>query len=461
MTLNMPALTPGTLFARETLWQSWLDVEATLAEVQADMGIIPESAASGIRKVALLDRIGVDALEADIRITHAPILSLTRLLARAAGKAGAYVHWGATTQNVMQTGRILLVREADREIRKALAEALLQLADMAEAHADTLMPGRTNRQHALPITFGFKVAGWIEELSRSIDRLDGGGRRLFALPFGGAVGAMHAFGPEGRELNRRLAARLDLRELLVPGRSNNDLFADYIVQLSLVAMTIERIASELYLLMTQEIGEIAERLDNGTVGSSTMPHKVNPKYVVRVLADTAELRSLAAPAMETGRSSHEGDSATNQLLGSILDRAIPLAWEMAQRFENLLARTEVKASKMACNANQTGGAIATERLMMMLAPLTGRSEAHDLIHNAIEHISDPATTVTEILRRDSSILAHLSETQITAALDPAGYCGDSSAIARDAAAAGRRMAEELQGRPGDFPFPDRLIATPG
>ncbi|WP_417691621.1 lyase family protein [Roseibium sp.] len=446
MTLSTPVLTPSTLFARETLWQSWLDVEATLAEVQADMGMIPESAARGIRAVALLDRIGVDALEADIRITHAPILSLTRLLAKAAGKAGAYVHWGATTQNVMQTGRILLVREADLEIRKILASALLQLAEMAETHADTLMAGRTNRQHALPITFGFKVAGWIEELSRSIDRLEGGGRRLFALPFGGAVGAMHAFGPQGRELNRRLAARLDLSELLVPGRSNNDLFADYIVQQSLLAMTIERIASELYLLMTQEIGEITERLDDGTVGSSTMPHKINPKYVVRVLADAAELRNLAAPAMETGRSSHEGDSATNQLLSSVLDRAIPLAWEMAQRFENLLARTEVQAAKMKDNANQTGGAIATERLMMLLAPMTGRSEAHDLIHHAIEHLPDPEITVTEALRKDSAILAHLSEAEITAALDPAGYCGDSSAIARDAATVARRMAGGLKSR---------------
>ncbi|SPF81487.1 lyase family protein [Pseudoprimorskyibacter insulae] len=443
MMLNTPALTPGTLFARETLWQSWLDVEAALSEVQAEMGVIPESAAQGIRDAARLDVIGIEALEADIQVTHAPILSLTRLLARTAGEAGAYVHWGATTQNVMQTGRILLVREADREIRKALAGVLTRFSDLADTHADTLMAGRTNRQHALPITFGFKVAGWIEELTRSVDRLDGGARRLFALPFGGAVGAMHAFGAEGRELNRRLAARLGLRELLVPGRTNNDLFADYVVQLSLLAMTVERIASELYLLMSQEIGEISERLDHGTVGSSTMPHKINPKYVVRVLADTAELRGLAAPAMETGRSSHEGDSATNQLLGSILDRAIPLAWDMARRFEGLIARIEVNAPVMARNANLTGGAIATERLMMMLAPMIGRAEAHDLVHHAIENHSEEQCSVADALRNDSTVLAHLSDAQIADALDPTGYCGDSSSIARDAAIAGRRTAERL------------------
>ncbi|MCB1332721.1 MAG: hypothetical protein KDK26_03505 [Roseivivax sp.] len=442
MKIGTPELTPHTLFARETLWQSWLDVEAALAEVQAEMGMIPATAASGIRKAATLDAIGIDALQADIAVTHAPILSLTRLLARAAGEDGAWVHWGATTQNVMQTGRILLIREADGAIRRALSAALLRLADLAQTHAQTLMPGRTNRQHALPITFGFKVAGWIEELSRAVDRLDCGGRRLFVLPFGGAVGAMHAFGPQGQELNTRLAQRFGLGTLLVPGRAINDLFADYVVQLSLLAMSVERIAAELYLLMTEEIGEISETLDAGTVGSSTMPHKVNPKYVVRVLADAAELRSLAAPAMETGRSSHEGDSATNQLLGAVTDRAVPLAWTLAERFEGLLGRIAVNAPRMAQNAGLTGGAIATERLMMLLAPKTGRAAAHDLIHHALERRPEGAT-LAQALLTEPDIARHVDAAQIDRALDPAGYCGDSARIAGDAAQMARQLAAAL------------------
>ncbi|MBF51471.1 MAG: fumarate lyase [Confluentimicrobium sp.] len=436
-------LQPATLFAKETLWQSWLDVEATLAEVQSDMGMIPAEAGPAIRKAARLEIIGTEALEADLRITHAPILSLTRLLAGAAGPQGAYVHWGATTQNVMQTGRILLIREADAALRLSLAGSLDRLAALAETHADTLMAGRTNRQHALPITFGFKVAGWIEEIGRAVDRLDCGGRRLFVLPFGGAVGAMHAFGAEGRALNERLAAALGLGTLLVPGRAINDLFADYIVQLSLLAMTVERIADELYLLMTQEIGEVSEALDKGTVGSSTMPHKVNPKYVVRVLADAAELRGLAVPAMETGRSSHEGDSARNQLIGSVMDRAVPLAWSMAERFEALLGRIEIDAPRMAQNAALTGGAIATEGLMMLLAPRAGRAEAHDLIHHALEHAA-PGLTAAEALVGDADLARHLDADTITQALDPAGYCGDSRRMALDAAAFGRELSAELR-----------------
>ncbi|MWB78794.1 adenylosuccinate lyase family protein [Pseudooceanicola sp. 216_PA32_1] len=437
MKVNTPGLTPGTLFARETLWQSWLDVEAALAEVQAEMEMIPAWAAEGIRAAATLDKIGIEALQADIRVTHAPVLSMTRLLGRAAGEAGAYVHWGATTQNVMQTGRILLIRQADGAIRRALGAALDRLAEMAATHAGTLMAGRTNRQHALPITFGFKVAGWIEELTRAVDRLDGGGRRLFVLPFGGAVGAMHAFGPQGQELNTRLAARFGLGALLVPGRAINDLFADYVVQLALMAMTIERIAAELYLLMTEEIGEISETLDPGTVGSSTMPHKINPKFVVRVLAEAAELRGIAGSALETGRSSHEGDAAKNQLLSSVLDRAIPLAWTLAEGFDGLLRRIAVNAPRMERNARLSGGAIATEGLMMLLAPRAGRAVAHDLIHHALDRRA--GGSVAEALKADGGLRAHLSEAEIDAALDPANYCGDSARIAQDAA----RMAREL------------------
>ncbi|WEX11260.1 lyase family protein [Chelativorans sp. AA-79] len=443
MNVLAPGLTPLTLFSRETLWQSWLDIEAALAETQAELGIIPDWAAKDIRAAAVLEQIGVEALEADIRRTMAPILSLTRLLGKAAGEAGSYVHWGATTQNVMQTGRILLIREADRAIRQALSTSLDMLAGLASENADTLTVGRTNRQHAVPITFGFKVAGWIEEMARAAERLDGGGERLFALPFGGAVGAMHAFGAQGREINRRLAARLGLRELLVPGRAVNDLFADYVVQLSLLAMTIERIASELYLLMTQEIGEVFEKLDSGTVGSSTMPHKVNPKFVMKVLAEAAELRGLAGTALETGRSSHEGDAAVNQLLSSVLDRAIPLAWTLAENLDRLLSRIAVDAERMAENARISGGAIATEKLMMLLAPKTGRAAAHDLIHHALDgRLQDPHD-IAGALAADEAIGAYMQPGEIRATLDPAGYCGDSARIACEAAEMARRLARVL------------------
>ena len=429
--------TPDSIFARSSQWQAWLDVEAALARAQADIGMIPDWAADKISAAAQLDVIGYDALVADIGRTMAPVLSLTRLLAKAAGDAGDYVHWGATTQNVMQTGRILLLRTADKAIRQHLAGAATRLGQLAEDEAETMMIGRTNRQHALPITFGFKVAGWITELDRAEARLTDAAKRLFVLPFGGAIGAMHAYGPQGREVNQRLAAALELREMLVPGRTMNDVFAEYLLQLSLLAMFVERVMTEAYTLIGGDYAELGERLEAGAVGSSTMPQKVNPKYVVPVAAHAAQLRGTSALALESGRTSHEGDPLSNQVLAATLDQAVPLAWRMCAGFAEALDRLIVRRDVMADKLAGVGSAVCAENLMMTLAPLVGRGRAHDIVHHALE-AGGPAA-----LYNNPEISRHLSVSDIEAALDPTNYLGDSASIAREAAQLAVSIATRL------------------
>lgn len=431
-------LTPNTIFARSTQWQTWLDVEAALARVQSDIGMIPNWAAAKITAAAKLDVIGFNALEDDIARTMAPVLSLTRLLGKAAGDAGDYVHWGATTQNVMQTGRILLIQQADNAIRKKLALAARTLGTLAHDEASTMMIGRTNRQYALPITFGFKVASWITELDRTEARLSDAARRLFVLPFGGAIGAMHAFGNKGREVNQRLAAELELAEMLLPGRAINDVFAEYLMQLSMLGMCIERVMTEAYTLIGQDYGELGERLDDGAIGSSTMPQKVNPKYVVPVAAQATQLRGCAAVALESGRTSNEGDPLSNQILYAVLDQAVPLAWRACSGFAEALSRLTVNRDVMAQNLASVGTSVCAEHLMMKLAPLIGRGRAHDIVHHALE------TAGPDALHTDSNITAHLSKTQIKTALDPSNYLGDSVEIARLAATLAEDIAIRLQ-----------------
>lgn len=439
MTVAARGLRPGTVFAPERQWQAWLDVEAALARAQARLGLIPEAAAREISAQARLERIDVAALRASIARTLAPVLSLTRCLAEATGESGRWVHWGATTQNVMQTGRLLLLREAHRGVLAALARAVGRLGRLAADHADTPMAGRTNRRHALPITLGFKAAGWIEELDRAAARLTEAAGRSFSLPFGGAVGAHHAYAGHGRALMRTMAAELGLAELMVPGRTVNDLFVEYVVQLALLGMTFERIARELYLLMTEELQEIHEVLEPGVVGSSTMPHKVNPKHVVKVLAECARLRALAAPAMEAGLPSHEGDAAANHLLAAVLDEAVPLAWTLAERVAALLERVAPDPARMAANLALTGPLLATERLTMALAPETGRGRAHDLVHHALE--GAPADPMAALLAVPE--IAALGADRVRALLDPACYTGDSAEIARTAADRAAALARAL------------------
>ena len=432
------------LFSREAEWQSWLDVEVVLAEVQADLHIIPQWAAEAIAAVADVEALGLASLEAEAARTRAPIVALTRVLSARAGEAGAYVHWGATTQNVMQAGRLLVMRRAFTQLCEHLAMAVERLAQLADSHADTPMIGRTNRRHALPISFGFKIAGWIEELERATERLASMEMRVFVLPFGGAVGAMHAFEGRGREINQRMAARLGLRTMLVPGRAVNDIFADYVVQLALWAMTVERIASELYALMGEEISEVSENLGPEVVGSSTMPHKVNPKLVVHVIAMAADLRSAAIPAMQGALTMHEGDAAANHLTTRTLDRVGPLSLSLARAFEELCSLVEPRPQRMLSNLLDSDAHPASERLMMLIAPALGHGAAHDLLHDLFAVPGVGADQVASHLAAMPELTGRLTGDDVLAALDPTTYLGESARIARDSASLGRAVAKRLR-----------------
>ncbi|MCC5978020.1 MAG: hypothetical protein JJU21_08155 [Salinarimonas sp.] len=443
------AVTPDTLFSAGNLWQSWLDVEVALAVAQAELGIIPGWAAEGIAAVADVDILGLETLEREAVRTLAPIHALTRVVAEKAGPAGAYVHWGATTQNVMQTGRLILMRRAQRQLWSDFSGAVEHLAGMAEAHAETPMIARTNRRHALPISFGFKVAGWIEELTRAADRLATMERRVFVLPFGGAVGAMHAFDGQGREINRRMALRLGLGELLVAGRAVNDIFADYASAIGLWATTIERIGRELYVLMAEEIDEVSEALDHGVVGSSTMPHKVNPKKVVQVIAMAADLRAAVVPGMEGALTVNEGDAAANQLIVRTLDRVCPLALKLSRAFRALCTTTTPRPERMAQNVALTGTHTASERLMMMIAPELGHLQAHDLLHDLLaEHGSDPDMVAAKVAALPA-LKGRISLDSARAALDPHSYLGESVRIAQEGAAMGHALVARI--RKGSVP----------
>ncbi len=430
------------LFTTRGRWQSWLDVEAALARSQARLGIIPQSAADEITANASVDIIGTEAIAASVAQTMAPVLSLTRCLAAKCGESGHYVHWGATTQNVAQTGRLLLMRRAEAQTLGALGRALNTLGDWAIEYCDTPMVARTNRSHALPITFGFKVAGWIAELDRAVTRITDSQKRVYQLSFGGAVGAFHSFGDHGPALAQELARELGLGVLPVPNRTANDLFVDHVIQISMLGMSLERIAMEFYQMMETEVSEIRERLDDGVVGSSTMPHKYNPKYVVNVIAKCAALRAKAAPAMEAGRPSHEGDAASNQLLTMVLDEALPLAWTVTQRFANLVEILEPDTAQMQHNLSLHGEILATENLMMGLAKYTGRGVAHDLIHHTIQEAQSKGGSVTDALLSIPQV-GQMGQDKAKALLDARHYTGSSAEIAKTAAARAKALATAL------------------
>lgn len=434
------------LFSMTSKIQAWLDVEVALAATQAELGMIPREAATEIARQGRVECIDQAALLHDMDVTKAPIVSLVRFLARACeGSAGDYVHWGATTQNVMQTAEILLIRQAHQQLLISLAGCLDALATLADNSAEIVMAGRTQRRHALPITFGYKVAAWIDELLRHEERLRSAEPRVFALIFGGAVGAMHSFGAQGQALSQRLADQLGLRCFDVPSRSASDHIAEYVLLLGLLATTCAKIAQELYVLMSEEVGEVYEDLGDAVVGSSTMPQKVNPKLSVNVIALAAQLRAQVGLAMDACQTSHEGDAVSSKILYAAVDTACPLANTMLCELEILLVKLRLNPERMRANLELSGGLINCENVMMKLAGAgLGRQVAHDVVHEAAITAARTQRPIGQVLA-DSAVVTHMmSAAEIQSALDPASHLGDSVRLAVTLAQRARIEAKRVR-----------------
>lgn len=434
------------LFSRDATRQSWLEVESGLALTQADLGMMPKAAADEIARCADLDLLDREALAADIKRTRSPVMSLVRALAdRCAGDAGGYVHLGATTQNVILTGKILQLRRSHRWLKVRLANQLERLAGLAERGADWPCVARTNRRHALPITFGYKVAGWSEELERNVERLEEVEKRAFVLTFGGASGAMHSYGDRGQPLAEALARRLGLGVSRVHSRAAVDGLVEYIGVLGLHAVGCERMGQELYALMANEFEEVSEDQDAGVVGSSTMPHKFNPKYVVDLLAQAGELRAMVAPALETALPSHEGDAACNFRLYRLLDGAGALAYRMTVSLEALLIRLVPNPRRMREGLMVDAAALMSESVMLRIAESVGRQRAHDLVHAAIVTSRNGTKTFAEALFDEEAVRRHYGEYRaLEEALDPRHYTGQSHRISLEMAASARECSSRLK-----------------
>lgn len=437
---------PAALFALPRKIQAWLDIEVALAHSQAELGMIPASAAEEIARHGQLDQLDLPALLDDMAVTRAPIVSLVRCLSAACeGDAGGYVHWGATTQNVMQTAEVLLLRNAHRTLLDYFAGCLDALAIHAEQGATVVMAGRTQRRHALPITFGFKVAAWIDELLRHETRFREATPRVFTLIFGGAVGAWHSFNGQGETLQRTLAARLGLGCFDVPSRSVYDHVVEYILLLGLLASTCSKIAQELFVLMSEEYGEVYEDLGDAVVGSSTMPQKVNPKLSVQVIALAAQLRAQLTLALDAGHVSHEGDAASSQMLYAAVDTACPLALEMMGAFEELLKKLRIVPAAMRANLELSDGLITAENMMMTLARRgLGRQAAHDLVHEAALSAQRTGCTLNDVMNNNPHVQNLLTPEQVHSALNPENYLGDCVALARQQAQRAHTKAHEIR-----------------
>jgi 3-carboxy-cis,cis-muconate cycloisomerase len=437
---------PGirALYRLENRWQAWLDVEAALAGAQAELGIIPEAAGAAIAAKARLDLLERARIDEGFARTGHTIVPLVWELSRVVGEPhGGWVHWGATTQNITQTGDLLVLRQAHRAFLRLIGTALQAAAELAEKGAEMPIAGRTHGQHAVPATFGYKVAVWIDELLRHVERLRQAAPRLFVAMLGGGAGTYASLGHTGPKVQQGIARRLGFGSMRVPSRTIGDHLAENICILGLLAGTSAKIGREIYTLMKTEFGEVEEPVPPGTVGSSTMPQKRNPKLCREIVAAAAEVRSAVPLALEAMQTEHEADHTTSLMMDAAEARAAVATGDMLARLVVVLEGLRLDPARMRRNLELGGGLIMAEAVMLDLGKVIGRQHAHDVVYEAAQAAFVENRPFAALLAADPRVTAHLDQRAIAALLDPIAYTGLCAEMAREGAARARAAAAEL------------------
>ena len=435
------------IFSPRARQQRYLDVEGALALVEADLGIIPRAAAEKIAAAARVEQLDADRIAAGVDVTGHFMVPLVAELSRVVGEPdGGWVHWGATTQNIQQSGDVVGIRAAVRLLILQLCDLLEGLATLGDRGADAVMAGRTHWQQAVPITFGFKVATWSDVMLRHLERIEQLQPRLFTSMTGGAVGNFASLGEAGPAVQEGVARRLGLVPMAVPARNIVDQFAELVLLLGMTAATAASIAEEISRLMAVEFGEVSESLPAGDVGSSTMPQKRNAKKCGETVIKAAQVRALASLALEAMMQSHEVDGTRSAMMDHAVEQACILGSEVLSALSGVIGGLLLYPERMKSNLALSGGLINAEAVMMKLARTIGRQVAHEVVHQAayLTATGGQGARFFDALSADPRVTSALKPEELLQLLDPTRYVGLSASIAREASA--RARAAAVKGR---------------
>jgi adenylosuccinate lyase len=404
--------------------QKWYEYEAALAQEQAGLGIIPRAAAQDIAANARVEKVDMEAIAAEIRRIRHPLVPALKAVEKLCERGhGEYIHFGPTTQDVLDTGTVLQMKDAHaiflRDM-KAIGHALYRLA---ETHRATPMVGRSHGVQALPITFGHKAAIWLSEMGRNHERMRDLEPRVFVGGMVGAVGTQASYGPQAFELERRLMKRLGLGVADINWQPARDRFAEYVCVLAVLGQTLGKIANEIVNLEHTEIGEVFEPFSEGKVGSSTMPHKRNPSTCEAVVGVSRALRYNATFMLECMIIEHERDGSAWRGEWKALPESCLMAGGLLAMMKGVLSGLHVDAGRMRRNLDLLGGFLLSERVMFALSDKVGKQTAHDLVYEASMHGIEHGIGFEPALMQDKRIAAALTPEELRRLLDPTTYVG--------------------------------------
>ena len=398
--------------------QAWLEILATLAEAQADVGLIPTDAAGAIRKHADAGLFDLELIAAQTRATGHSTLGLIRCLQDVLPEdAREWVYYGATVQDLSDTWTALVLRKVADILERDLARAEKAALVLAERHRDTVMCGRTHGQPGLPITFGFKAAVWASELHRHRIRIAEGRTRWELVQLGGALGTMEFWGDRALPLLEEFAHRLGLGAPTIPWITARDGIAEFAGLLAMVTATLAKIGQEVYDLQRPEIGELREPFSPGQVGSITMPHKRNPELSEHLVTLSRIVRADAAVAVEGMVHEHERDGRAWKTEWVVLPEACLLTGAALDFGCRLLEGLEVDADRMQANLQARGGYLLSEPVMRALADHIGKHAAHTIVYEATLAGVDRGVDLRTALLADPRITEYLGPDELDRCLD--------------------------------------------
>jgi adenylosuccinate lyase len=406
--------------------QQWLNAEAALAQAQAASGLLPSHAAETITQKADAALIALDSLREQYHVVGYPILPLLKVWEEELGEAARYVHWGATTQDITDTGLVLQIKQALFPLERDLAGLISTLAALARKHRHSLMAGRTHGQHAVPITFGFKAAMWLAELKRHRARFDALKPRLLVGQLAGAGGTLASLGAHGAGIQAEMMRRLGLAVPSIAWHSARDSFGEFACCLALLGATLEKMAHEVELLQKNEVAELSESYETGKGASSTMPQKRNPTNCEAVIALGRLLREQVPAVMGTMTQEHERDWWAMHIEWKAIPEMCCLCAAALALSLRIFGGLQVDEVRMRQNLQITRGLILAEAVMMSLARKVGRNAAHELLYQISMEAFTAGSSFEAALQQNPVVRDHLSTEEISKLLDPASYLGQIS-----------------------------------
>ena len=414
------------VWSDENRTRKYLDIECALAKVQGRLGLIPQEAADEIISHCHLEQIDMAQLRQQTERIGYPILGVvSQLNALCRDKLGEYCHWGATTQDITDTATVLQIREALAIVDTELTAISAALARLAREHRDTPMVGRSNLQQAIPVTFGYKMAGLLSAIERHRERLEQLRQRVLVGEFAGAAGTLASLETGAMETQAGLCAELGLKQPVIAWHTIRDNIAEVGTFLGLVGGTLGKLSTDVKLMMQTEVGEVYEPYHHGRGSSSTMPQKRNPISSCYIHAAISVVRQHAAALLDAMVADHERSTGPWEIEWIVLPEAFCLMAGALRQSRLVLEGLQVDTAAMRRNIDLTEGLVMSEAVMMGLGHHLGREYAHDLVYDLCREALAQKKPLLDLLAAHPEIARHVDRAALQAMLDPANYLGQS------------------------------------